>query len=480
MSLSEFNVCHFWYFPFISSTLPESFPSPPNIKFHLCLIVMTLEIILIAAPLLFSLFWKIRSIMNCLDRPKTEYLRSAELCRRMLAQESFESRAKANARLRQTFEIENAFTTTDLTYKQQFVAKVKNLLRSDNDGWKKFTNSAQAAFDATLEDYPEHLYDETGIRLVYLVRSVVFTAAVNKVFRSNSDLSLHVESVCLATLYINSLWIESKVSTGSHISPLILTKVYHQSQEIAPDLESSQRKLYNELRRVIFDMNTMSDITPRSNPLNLILPSYEAIWGVVLRITIEVLYRNHPQSAVWQEALIRFVQAPTPANFKAPSSTDGDEGMTVKAIVNEGLRLYPPTRRIYRQHPDREDWKVAADVEHLHRDPKVWGKHAKLFRPSRWLGPDGYETMRRQKGGDVFMPFGYGPLACPARHEAGPLMVGIFVGILVKNLSEKGISIKAADAQSRISGTGPLKMGRDIYGGLGLQIPEPEQEFPCT
>lgn len=213
-------------------------------------------------------------------------------------------------------------------------------------------------------------------------------------------------------------------------------------------------------------MDTMTDHSPKNNPLNLILPSYEALWGIVFLLTIEVLYRDHPQSAFWQETLVAFVQAPTPANFKSPLIADG--GMTVKAIVNEGLRLYPPTRRIYRQHPDRDDWKVAADVEYLHRDPEVWGKDAALFRPSRWLGTDGWEA-NREKLVDVFMPFGYGPLACPARHESAPLMIGILVGVLVKNLREKRIDIKAVDMQSQISGMEPLKSGRESYGGLVLE-----------
>ncbi|KAL9112200.1 MAG: hypothetical protein Q9227_003577 [Pyrenula ochraceoflavens] len=333
----------------------------------------------------------------------------------MLNQESLESRAKANTHLRRMFEIDNAFTTTDLTYKQQFVDNVKHLLRTDESGWHTFADTAQVAFDGTLELSPDIVIYENKIPLVSLVQSVVFHGA---------------------------------------------------SQTVLPDLLSDKEKLETELRHVIKDMDNMKHVSPRINPLNLILPSYEAIWGVVLRLAIEVLYRSHPQSAVWQETLITFVQSPSPASFK--SSSSGDGRMTVKAIVNEGLRLYPPTRRIYRRHPFRDDWKIAADVEHLHRDPDIWGNDAAVFKPSRWLGSDGGEA---RKGFDAFMPFGYGPLACPARHESGPLMIGILVGVLVKNLREKEIQVTAMNKQSRIAKREPLRLGRESYSGLVFQIP---------
>lgn len=205
---------------------------------------MIREIFLITGSLLVFLGWKIRSQKNGFNQSRIQYLRTAEACRRMLAQGSLESRAKANARLRQIFDIENAFTTTDLTYKQQFVNKVKHLLRTDNDGWQYVADTAQAAFDATLTSFPNIVVYKCEIRLVHLVRSVVFTVAVKKFFPSNSDLSLDVGSVWWVTLLINDLWIQSKASLGSYTAvhysnQTFITRAKKSRQMIHPARESS-------------------------------------------------------------------------------------------------------------------------------------------------------------------------------------------------------------------------------------------------
>lgn len=66
--------------------------------------------------------------------------------------------------------------------------------------------------------------------------------------------------------------------------------------------------------------------------------------------------------------------------------------MSVKHIVDEALRLYPPTRRIYRSL--HNGCEIAVDVEFLHRDQKTWGEDAGVFDPKRWLMDD---EMKKQK-----------------------------------------------------------------------------------
>lgn len=61
---------------------------------------------------------------------------------------------------------------------------------------------------------------------------------------------------------------------------------------------------------------------------------------------------------------------------------------SVRDIVSETLRLYPLTRRIYR---DEGAGIVAIDVEYMHRDEDNWGRDAEEFDPTRWL--------RGQQGG---------------------------------------------------------------------------------
>ena len=61
--------------------------------------------------------------------------------------------------------------------------------------------------------------------------------------------------------------------------------------------------------------------------------------------------------------------------------------MSVAHLVNETLRLYPPTKRVYREYRtpgNKQSENLAADIEACHRDTGVWGEDAHDFRPGRW------------------------------------------------------------------------------------------------
>ena len=139
----------------------------------------------------------------------------------------------------------------------------------------------------------------------------------------------------------------------------------------------------------------------------------------MLRCFLEVTFRNHGSDAglKYKQIFDHFMSHP---NHPVLETSFQDTQISVKHIVNEALRLYPPTRRIHQQLNNE---MVKIDVEWLHHDPAFWGADVEEFKPERWQDP-----LWRGVGGKlVFMPFGLGDLSCPAKKFA-PMMIGILVG----------------------------------------------------
>ena len=213
----------------------------------------------------------------------------------------------------------------------------------------------------------------------------------------------------------------------------------------------------------------MYNCARRDNPLNLILPAYEMLWRVVLRLGIEVLCLDRERRHLYEVVLFGFANSPTLENLDSQAFASG---MTVRAIINEALRLYS-TRRVYRQHSsargESDDTSlVAADIEYLHRDAEVWGLNALDFNPSRWLDDGHVKGKNIQKQRGSFMPFGYGPFACPARHGAAHILIGVLVAVLVKGLGDRNVGVDEGASVASVFGERPLSQERDSYEDIVL------------
>ena len=86
----------------------------------------------------------------------------------------------------------------------------------------------------------------------------------------------------------------------------------------------------------------------------------------------------------------------------------------LSAVINEGLRLFPPAPYLIRKHVSGRKGERPSffmfSVWAIHRDPKVW-RDADQFAPERWL--DDSEIPEQS-----FIPFGVGPRVCIGKRFA--------------------------------------------------------------
>ncbi|TVY40076.1 Cytochrome P450 [Lachnellula occidentalis] len=352
------------------------------------------------------------------------FIKNPHGAKALLANSTLESCAKPNQRLVLAFGIKNAFTTTDPTIHRNFVNRAKQLIRTQEHEWKSLgetaVNSASRIAGTVQASGLTSL--ETSVQLL------VFQIVMGKFFPYIQPVPSDVDIEYIATT-INDLWVASKNPSSGQ-------------------LLKSQKAAFLQRLETILDCDIESD-----NPLNIILPAYETLWRVVLRCFLEIRFRSfHNDRCAWTKLFSEFLSNPTQANFEVRP----DDQVSIKDITLEALRLYPPTRRIYRQQDDPSTL-FAVDIEFMHRDPTVWGLDADTFAPSR------IQHMDKQ----AFMPFGKGSFACPAENVFGPMMIGILVGALVTQLDDSCKLVDAKGAEVDL-GAGPLDNGREAYGPLRL------------
>ncbi|KAL8988293.1 MAG: hypothetical protein Q9177_002609 [Variospora cf. flavescens] len=311
-----------------------------------------------------------------------------------------ESRAIPNQRLVRAFQIDNGFTTNDHDYGRLFRRTADRKLRDiTRGGWSEVGKMVQG-FTST---YMERFQSQTRGHLDLIVQIVALKTVLLMFFDVNQD-AMTDEVVIRISKNINLLWIQSKSQTAGNQSN---------------DFETLQ----NDLKHLGLEWSTSKE-----NPLNLLLPVYESLWRVVARCLIEVVFRPSADPE-WLLLLETFRADPTSENFS--KSQPGQDKVSVAFPVKEALRLYPPTRRIYRQvhlTSKKDPEVVAVDIEACHRLPHVWGEDSHRYRPARWNSVD--ENMRR-----AFMPFGGSPWICPANSNFGPMMIGLLVATFASSIS---------------------------------------------
>ena len=312
------------------------------------------------------------------------------------------SRAIPNNRLVQAFGINNAFTTSDDDFRQEFHDNASRILIATNKKWKDI---AQATEQVLNDQVQVSDGEKRGIALVPLVQSLTLKTSIHVLFQED-PLALNDELVSSFAKVINDLWIQSKDSSTSE---------YHGA-------------LRQKFRRDLSSLFPSHSLSTRDTPMNLIIPAYETLWRVVLNCFIEVAFRHPSSAAAWQSVLAEYMANPTENFFKRHSpSPEETESVSAYFLAKEALRLYPPTRRIYRVYrpsSGSEYFTLAADIESLHRNSDYWGTDSKKYVPARWasLTPESRKA---------YFPFGGSQMMCPASKGFGRKMIALLVAVLV-------------------------------------------------
>lgn len=129
---------------------------------------------------------------------------------------------------------------------------------------------------------------------------------------------------------------------------------------------------------------TVDPNTAISNPLNMIIPTYETLYRALAhaflqdRLTAcQVKALPSMLGSKTDESLGGFCTMMIFLRCKlTPSSLQVKEIDTMLPFVHEVLRIYPPVKRIHRMDAD-------VDIATIHRDCNVFGPTAGQFDPTR-------------------------------------------------------------------------------------------------
>ena len=378
------------------------------------------------APLIAYVLWKLhaRRARNILTVQSK--FSDSKACREILACNGYasgerntipavESRAGPNQRLVKAFDIHNAFTTKDDQYRKSFTSKAALKMSALNEeDWKRIADHAEILVLQGL--------GRKECCLDSFVRSISLKITLHTLFKLD-PMEMEDESIEEITSSINDLWVESKKSV----------------EPSAP--------MKNKLRRALAQFLPNGEFSGQENPLNFILPAYETLWRVVLSCFIEVAFREGAPPN-WQLELVRFLEKPNKDKLKSASD---DTSISVGSIVNEALRLYPSTKRVYREFcmgTKKTTDLVIADIEKCHRIPSIWGVNADKFDPSRWKNLEA-QTKESKEAKEAFMPFGYGQFVCPAKPVYGPMIIAVLVATLAKHITDEQWTLELYRAGSK-------------------------------
>ena len=385
------------------------------------------------------------------SKPKQTRFKDEAQCRKIIGRHDckaklrstwVKARAIPNQRLITAFGIHNAFTTFDDSDRAHFYKDATQKLRLSIGRWKDLAKFARELVSKSLQTE----LNRGEIPLVPLVQSLALKVVMSALFDPIS-LTRNDDTVSDLAHQINELWLESK------LSPMDGARIRY----LKSGLEENLGKIFPG-----------QSLEPERTPMNFILPAYETMWRVVFRCFLEVAFRNPATAPTFRRALVRYLGLLTTNQFEKASDEDP---VSVSCIVSEALRLYTPTKRIFRKFTKKFGWggeTIVADIEACQRDRKVWGSQSLEFLPSRWIG----KSRSDRRSTKSFMPFGGTLFKCTAEEEFGPMMIGLLVAALVHGISkDNGWTLnndEIWDGQGSQGPLPPLDSSREAYRSLSI------------
>ncbi|KAK1830714.1 hypothetical protein QBC39DRAFT_260213 [Podospora conica] len=335
-----------------------------------------------------------------------------------------ELRAQANARLVRAFGITNSLTTSSIDTNQQFHDKATRLINQasqDPDRWTRLYSLAEGLLK---QDVVHTRLAAKPLGLADCVRRMCL--AVVLVDNFGDEGIVHEKGGLLGEIAarVNEVWVKSKCDVGGEGGR------DEGLEEMIGGLGLRDNKGQGELLRV-------------EEILGIIMPQYETLWRVVLLTFVTAFHRQ--------------ARKENAERVKGVPGCLGKKGTEEEAlkVAQEGLRLYPSNKRIYRARGIGMEGQVSADVEACHRNVVIWGFDALQFRPERF---DRLSDLQSK----AYFPYSMGKHKCPAYRVFGNRMITMLVVVLSRVMSPETGRVRFRDDKLDHGGAdAALPTGRD-------------------
>jgi len=340
------------------------------------------------------------------------------------------SRCKPNKWLINTLSIVNPFTIDSQSLLKGFKKKVLTTLTkwSNDETYEELVSTIGSRTEHRLSILQSN---NSKICLSKLAKEVTLDSFLSGILDVNANEDLLTE---LPGLIIHLWKNHDDKKAQTRLQELLLTNKD----------EFSKSEFWQQIQTILSNHSTIISQTATndfdekiSNPLNIIVPGWETMWRVVLYSLLELL--RHPE-------LLKELRSELNNHSKSYRKC-----LLLQCILKETLRLYPPTKNIYRTNL-KTGQEIRINVQHIHRDKNVWGYDALDFRPDR------FEDLSDEQK-KCYLPFS---ISCPARHG---FAYG-FAGAIVAEILKHSPTFTIAEGYSSLQTDQLLDMARDSYNDL--------------
>ena len=421
------STCRLGFFPTAKDIMYYKFSCCSRIKLHKMLLI-TLSIFVI--PILtfgYLKYYQSRKKLLITNGHQAQ----------LILKSSAYSRCKPNRWLVDTLSIVNPFTIDSETLLKGFKAEVK-------DNLAHWCGNEQIYHELVLTIRNRIAYrlsvlmsSNSTICLFQLVKQATLDAFLTGILHVHANEDLLTE---LPQLIIH-LWANrDDQNARNRVRELIAANRHAFGQSVfwqhIEQVLSNHSNIISQIATNDFDEKI-------ANPLNIIVPGWETMWRVVFYSLLELLRRRE----LLQELRVQLNQCEQQSYRKC---------LLLQWILKEILRLYPPTKNIYRS--DRTTGQdVQISVKQIHYDKNVWGSDARSFRPNR------FKDKLTDEQNHSYLPFS---ISCPARHG----FAYAFAGAIVAEILQHCPTFSLADQSNSLQTDQLLDMARDSYKDLLIHV----------